>query len=177
VTEGAWVTGMRELLTIPGPDLSPEMQEERGRSYRRHLDCLTDRQWTHAVAEAVRLEKWFPAVATLLEYGDTAPPMLVGRNEGCQLCEGTGFEPFERGGYAYVRFCPRGCPVGIASEKPDYRTDAEKRADATAGVERIKAAVSEREAKDAEAQASEAQGKPASLRRRVQQASAPRGPM
>jgi len=34
----------------------------------------------------------------------------------CPDCDDTGFEPFERGGYSWVRHCPRGC-------KPHRHTD------------------------------------------------------
>lgn len=59
----------------------------------------------------MRLEKMFPAVSTLLEYADHAPqaPKLLDWTGECGLCQGTGFEPFERGGYGFVRHCPRGC--------------------------------------------------------------------
>lgn len=121
MTEGAWLTGMRELLTLPDRDLTPAMLEERGRSYRTHLNCLTDHQWQYAVSEAVRLEKMFPAVATLLEYGDSAPPaQLLDWSGECGLCEGSGFEPFERRGVRWVRHCPRGC-------KPHRSEDGPKR--------------------------------------------------
>ena len=144
MTEGAWVTGLKELLTLPDRDLSPEMLEERGRSYRKHLNCLTDRQWQHAVAEAVRLEKFFPAAATLLEYGDSAPAKLLDWTGECGLCDGSGFEPFERGGYSFVRYCPRGCKVGEKTRRPDYRSDTDLRAEAKRGLAQIRAALRKR---------------------------------
>lgn len=150
MTDGAWIQGMKELSVLPDKDLEPAELANRGEVYRKHLQCLTDRQWFHAVDQAVKHEGMFPTVSALLQYADQAPPPIVDWTGDCPLCEGTGFEPFERGGYAYVRFCPRGCKV--ASEKPrDYRTEDEKRADAKVGMEQIKAAVAEREAKDADA--------------------------
>ena len=64
------------------------------------------------------------APVTLLEYGDTAPPRLLDWTGECGLCEGTGFEPFERDGYAFVRFCPRGCKPhndNLDGERPRNR--------------------------------------------------------
>jgi hypothetical protein len=134
---------------FPEQSRTPEDDFIRSQTYRKFLDCLTDDQWSHAVGESLRLEKFFPSVSALLEYGEHAPPRLMDWSGECPLCENTGFEPFERGGYMYVRYCPRGCKVGEHVQKPDYRTDAEKRADAKVGLEQIKAAVAAREAKDA----------------------------
>lgn len=137
MTEWAWVTGMKELLTLPDRDLSPEMLEERGRSYRKHLDCLTDRQWQYAVDRAIKAgDAWFPTVSKLLEYGDTTPPasrVLPWDAPVCDLCEGSGFQPFERSGHSWVRFCPRGCRVGMERAR-DYRTDDERREDNAKGL-------------------------------------------
>ena len=44
-------------------------------------------------------------------------PMLTG-SFGCDLCDGTGFEPFERGSYSFVRHCPRGCKPYRSQDGP-----------------------------------------------------------
>ena len=144
MTETAWIEGMKELLMLPSRDQEPITLEFLGKTYRKYLDCLTDRQWRHAVDETMRHDKWFPAVAALLERGDSCPapvPRLQPWDHPvCPLCEGSGFEAFERGGYAYVRFCGRGCKVGEFQRPADQRTDEEAKADARRGVDLCKRA-------------------------------------
>ena len=150
MTDGAWIQGMKDLLMLPDRDLEPAELEHRGQTYRRHLQCLTDRQWFHAVSEAIRLEKMFPAVATLLEYGDTTPPQLVDWTGKCGLCDGSGFEPFERDGHSWVRYCPRGCkPHNDKLDGPksrDNRTSDLPFPDAKGILERLQAICREKTA-------------------------------
>jgi len=76
VTDEAWTAGMRDLVAML-PDASPTdeaVKEHRSRLYRQHLDHLADEAWLFAVAEAIRLERWFPTVAALWEYGRDFQP-------------------------------------------------------------------------------------------------------
>lgn len=138
VSEAAWIQGMTELGAIfPARDEDEAETTIRGQVYRREIQpSLTDHQWRHAVSEAIRMCEWFPPVVRLLEFGMAAPVMDVRRLAApeCPLCENTGFEPFERGGHAWVRFCPRGCRPGLGSYPPDYRTDEERREDNARGL-------------------------------------------
>jgi hypothetical protein len=118
VEEGAWFQGMTELMvSFPIAEEPEEAKAIRGQVYRRELQpYLTDHQWRYAVSEAIRTERWFPQVSVLMEWAQAAPPPppppSAGRlygGFGCESCEGTGFEHFERSGYSFVRHCPRGC--------------------------------------------------------------------
>jgi hypothetical protein len=60
-------------------DLSTEMLEVRGASYRRALERVTDDQWLYAVEESLRLLDWFPTVHELLEFVSDAPAPTVAR--------------------------------------------------------------------------------------------------
>lgn len=170
MTDRSWLEGWARIRAC-FPDQARSETDEgiRSQSYRKYLDCLTEHQWEHAVGESLRLEKFFPTVSTLLEYGEHAPAKLLDWTGDCPLCEGTGFEPFERKGYMYVRHCPRGCIIGAGAGARDYRTDEEKKADAKAGVEAIKAAVAAKEA-EVEAKAAKAKSQHAAVRRGVLQA-------
>ena len=134
----------------------PEMDEAiRSQTYRKYLDCLTDHQWEHAVGESLRLEKFFPAVSTLLEYAEHAPPTrLLDWTGECGLCAGTGFEPFERGGVQYVRICPRGCKPHndkLDGPKPrEYRAGAVPFPEAKGILERLQAICREKTAQGLE---------------------------
>lgn len=85
---------------------------------------------------------WFPPVVRLLEFGAAAPVQEVRRLPApeCELCEGTGFEPFERSGHMWVQFCPRGCKPhnakldGPKHDRPDYRSEDERREDNAKGL-------------------------------------------
>src|ERR1700741_2138078 len=64
---------MKELAaSFPDRDLPEAVLETRGDVYRRELGGLTDEAWLFAVREAIRNERWFPTVAALLEYSDSA---------------------------------------------------------------------------------------------------------
>lgn len=107
MTDREWVEGMKQLVVaFPDRDLPPEVLESRGETYRRHLDDLTGAQWAHAVAEAVKSERWFPTIAALRDIAEGyMPPMVCLPAPECQTCSGSGWEHFERDGYAYVRQC------------------------------------------------------------------------
>jgi len=83
MTNEAWLVGLKRLvLAFPDRDMSEGYAQERGNLYRPHLDDLADAAWLHAVAEAVRHERWFPTVAALRDYtaGWTpTQPLLPGR--------------------------------------------------------------------------------------------------
>lgn len=69
----SWVEGMRELAaTFPDRDLPEAVLATRGDVYRRELGGLSDEAWLFAVRESIRNERWFPTVATLLEYAEGA---------------------------------------------------------------------------------------------------------
>jgi len=117
VSNETWARGMLELALLPSREEDQAMETLRGDVYRRELQpFLTDHEWTHAVSEALRGGQWFPTIYELADHAKRAPappvPQTAGLltgSFGCDLCEGTGFEPFTRGGYAFVRHCPRGC--------------------------------------------------------------------
>ena len=152
VSEQAWTQGMAELgAAFPAREEELSETALRGDVYRKALQAtLTDRQWSHAVSEAIRMCEWFPMAARLVEFGATTPPPTVLKftqpSMVCSHCEGTGFEPFERGGYSWVRYCPRGCviPEKGQGQAPDYRTTEERQAESARGLERIKAALLKR---------------------------------
>lgn len=83
------------------------MSAVRGRSYREALEHLTPEQWAHAVTSALRLCRWFPTIAELLDFADGAPvperPLLGA--PACDACRGSGFEIVERDGREYARPC------------------------------------------------------------------------
>jgi hypothetical protein len=70
VKDHAWARGMAELQKsgLPGWPTDPKESAMRAELYRRHLDDLGEDAWLHAVAEAVRHERWFPTVAALRDY-------------------------------------------------------------------------------------------------------------
>lgn len=76
MTEDGWARGMAELLTLPERDESPERKAIKGVTYRRELDGLTDELWLAAVRIALQRDKWFPPVASLLEYASEAAGTL-----------------------------------------------------------------------------------------------------
>lgn len=73
-----WIRGMSELAaSFPDRDLPEQVLAVRGDVYRRELDHLDGDRWLFAVREAIRNERWFPTVAALLEYAESAgaPPV------------------------------------------------------------------------------------------------------
>ncbi len=77
MTDEAWVLGIGDLvLAFSGADVPPDMLKAKGEVYRRHLDHLSDEDWLRAVAMAVRSEKWFPSIASLVEYAAPVGPQL-----------------------------------------------------------------------------------------------------
>lgn len=77
----AWAKGMAELLTLPDGGESPERRAIRGVTYRRELDGLSDELWLASVRMALQREKWFPSVATLLEFASEAATALPRWNQ------------------------------------------------------------------------------------------------
>lgn len=72
---------MAELVaTLPSQEVGAVHAEVRGRIYREELSRLTDAQWSFAVREAIRRERWFPTVAALREYAAEyqVPTKLLG---------------------------------------------------------------------------------------------------
>lgn len=73
MTDGAWLKGLGELLAcLPAQDETPERKATRGTVYRQELDGLSDDLWLAAVRIAVQRDKWFPPIATLLQYASEA---------------------------------------------------------------------------------------------------------
>lgn len=92
------------------------MSALRGRSYREALDHLTGEQWAYAVHTAIRVCRWFPTVAELLEFADGMPRPelpLLGAPE-CDRCRGSGFEIVAQQGRDYARRCV--CRAVVAGE-------------------------------------------------------------
>lgn len=77
LTDAQWKDGWEELkANLPGQEMTPEQALRRGNSYRRELGHLTNEQWIHAVSTALRVSRWFPPIAELLEYArEIAPPV------------------------------------------------------------------------------------------------------
>ncbi len=128
VSNEAWARGMLELALLPSREESPEMEMLRADVYRRDLQPFTtDHQWRHAVSEAVRTLDWFPTANQLRTLAEGAPPPPPPAVRGylaggeCPMCEGTGFEPFERSGYKWVRNCSAGCAPLREHEKSQRR--------------------------------------------------------
>ena len=125
----AWVEGMADLVaSLQDREMTPELQERRGELYRRELQGLSNHQWRWAVAEAIRTERWIPAVSVLLDLGHHAPPpvdksrMLPAPVDECPLCEDTGWELFEQDGYTKARYCERGCkPLRPEEKQEQYK--------------------------------------------------------
>lgn len=136
VQESAWLQGMVELVAaFPVTDETDETRAIRGQVYRRELQpYLTDHQWRYAVSEAIRSERWFPQVAVLVDLAKGSPPEPRPQIRGalpeyeCRECDGTGFEPFERSGYKWVRHCSRGCKPLRPEEKTQRRRPVEAQA-------------------------------------------------
>lgn len=73
MTNEGWLKGLEELMAaFPDRDLPEEVLEKRGEIYRRELAGLTDEQWRFAVSEAIKSERWFPTVHSLLEFAESA---------------------------------------------------------------------------------------------------------
>lgn len=79
LTDAQWKDGWEELkANLPGQEMTPEQALRRGNSYRRELGHLTSEQWVHAVSTALRVARWFPPIAELLEYAQEVAPTVAG---------------------------------------------------------------------------------------------------
>ena len=75
VTNEAWKKGYRTLkLAFSDREVPEEQRKARGDLYRRKLDDLTDEQWMKAVNRCLDTETFFPAIATLRNYGKPPEP-------------------------------------------------------------------------------------------------------
>ena len=111
--------GMAELSchAVASSEETADRKAIRLRMWAEELAVLSDRQFRFAVREWVRSDGkgFWPTAGKLLEFGYQAPHEEAPEVRGylpsgeCSLCDGTGFEPFERSGYRWVRHCPRGC--------------------------------------------------------------------
>ena len=75
MTNEAWTKGLALLgVDLRDRDLTPEMLQLRGDSYRRRLGHLGDEQWLYAVNAALDQLDWYPTIHELLELAADAPP-------------------------------------------------------------------------------------------------------
>lgn len=77
MTDKAFAAGMARLaLLLSDRERDPKEIAARSRAYRQTCDFLGDEAWEYAVEETIRHEKWFPPIATLLDYAnDWEPPV------------------------------------------------------------------------------------------------------
>lgn len=120
--------GMAELSchAVASSEDTTERKAIRMRMWAEELAALNDHQFRYAIREWVRTDTkgFWPTAGKLLEMGWGAPPEIRPPVKGylpapeCHLCEGTGFEPFERNAYKWVRHCSRGCVPVRMGERP-----------------------------------------------------------
>lgn len=83
MTDEGWLKGLGELVAcLPAQDETPERKATRGTVYRQELDGLSDELWLAAVRIAVQRERWFPPIATLLQFASEAASMPRSRSAG-----------------------------------------------------------------------------------------------
>jgi hypothetical protein len=76
MTDQGWAMWIAKLvLAFPDREQSREQAQARAALYRERLDELSDEQWTFAVEQSIRRERWFPTVAVLLDYAAQYQPV------------------------------------------------------------------------------------------------------